>query len=98
MWNAGLDEAQTGIKISRRNINNLRNADNTTLMAETKEELQSLLMRVKEQSEKNLLKTLYSQPAWLQTILQSYSHQDSMILAQKQKYKPTEQDREPRTR
>ena len=52
MRNAGLDEAQAGIKISRRNINNLRYADDTTLMAETEEELKSLLMRVKEESEK----------------------------------------------
>ena len=55
MWNAGLDEAQTGIKIARRNINNLRYADNTTLMAES-EELKSLLMKVKEESEKAGLK------------------------------------------
>ena len=48
MRNAGLDEAQTGIKIDRRNINNLRYADNTTLMAESEEELKSLLMKVKE--------------------------------------------------
>ena len=46
--NAGLDEAQTGIKIARRNINNLRYADDTTLMAESKEKLKSLLMKVKE--------------------------------------------------
>ena len=52
MWNARLDEAQAGIKISRRNINNLRYADDTTLMAESKEELKSLLMKVKEESEK----------------------------------------------
>ena len=51
MWNAGLDEAQAGIKIARRNINNLRYADDTTLMAESKEELKSLL-KVKEKSEK----------------------------------------------
>ena len=51
MRNAGLDEAQAGIKIARRNINNLRYADDTTLMAESKEELKSLLMRVKEESE-----------------------------------------------
>ena len=51
MWNAGLDEAQAGIKIAGRNINNLRYADDTTLMAESKE-LKSLLMRVKEKSEK----------------------------------------------
>ena len=52
MRNAGLDEAQAGIKISRRNINNLRYADNTILMAESEEELKSLLMKVKEESEK----------------------------------------------
>ena len=50
MKNMGLDEAQAGIKISRRNINNLRYADDTTLMAESKEELKSLLMKVKEES------------------------------------------------
>ena len=52
MWNAGLDEAQAGIKIAGRNINNLRYADDTTLMAEIEEELKSLLMKVKEESEK----------------------------------------------
>ena len=52
MRNAGLDEAQTGIKTARRNINNLRNADDTTLMAESEEELKSFLMKVKEESEK----------------------------------------------
>ena len=56
MWNAGLDEAQAGIKISGRNINNLRYADDTTLMAESEEELKSLLMKVKEESEKVGLK------------------------------------------
>ena len=56
MQNAGLDEAQAGIKISGRNINNLRHADDTTLMAENKEELESLLIRVKEESEKAGLK------------------------------------------
>ena len=56
MWNAGLDEAQTGIKIARRNTNNVRYADDTTLMAESEEELQSLLMKVKEESEKVGLK------------------------------------------
>ena len=56
MWNAGLDEAQTGIKIARRNINNLRYADDTTLMAESEEEFKSLLMKVKEESEKVDLK------------------------------------------
>ena len=52
MRNAGLEEAQDGIKIARRNINNLRYADDTTLMAESEEELKSLLMKVKEESEK----------------------------------------------
>ena len=52
MWNATLDEAQAGIKISGRKINNLRYADDTTLMAESEEELKSLLMKVKEESEK----------------------------------------------
>ena len=56
MQNAGLDEAQAGIKIARRNINNLRYADDTTLMAESKELLKSLLMKVKEESEKVGLK------------------------------------------
>ena len=56
MRNAELDEAQTGIKIAGRNINNLRYADDTTLMAESEEELKSLLMRVKEESEKSGLK------------------------------------------
>ena len=56
MRNAGLDKAQAGIKISGRNINNLRYADDTTLMAESEEELKSLLMKVKEESEKVALK------------------------------------------
>ena len=56
MWNAGLDEAQAGMKIARRNINNLRYPDATTLMAESEEELKSLLMKVKEESEKASLK------------------------------------------
>ena len=56
MRNAGLDEAQAGIKIARRNINNLRYADDTTLMAESEEKLKSLLMKVKEESEKVGLK------------------------------------------
>ena len=56
MWNTGLDEAQTGIKISGRNINNLRYADDTTLMAETEEELKSLLIKLKKESEKASLK------------------------------------------
>ena len=56
MWNAGLNEEQVGIKIVKRNINNLRYADDTTLMAESKKELKSLLMNVKEESEKAGLK------------------------------------------
>ena len=60
MRNAGLDEAQAGIKIFRKNMNNLRYADDTTLMAESKEELKSLLMKVKEESEK-------SEKSWLKT-------------------------------
>ena len=56
MGNAGLDEAQAGIQIAGRNINNLRYADDTTLMAESKEELKNLLMKVKEESEKAGLK------------------------------------------
>ena len=56
MWNARLDEAQAGIKISRRNINNLRYADDTTLKAESKKELKRLLMKVKEDNEKASLK------------------------------------------
>ena len=56
MWNAGLDEAQVGIKIAVRNINNLRYTDDTTIMAESKEELKSLLMKVKEKNEKAGLK------------------------------------------
>ena len=56
MWNAGLEEAQAGIKIAGKNINNLIYADDTTLMVESKEELKSLLMKVKEESEKLGLK------------------------------------------
>ena len=61
MQNARLDEAQTAINISGRNINNLRYADDTTLMAESNEELKSLLMKVKEESEKSRLKTQHSE-------------------------------------
>ena len=56
MRNTGLEEAQTGIKIAGRNINNLRDADDTTLMAESEEDLKSLLMKVKEENEKTCLK------------------------------------------
>ena len=61
MSNAGLDEAQAGIKIARRNINNLRYRDDTTFMAKSKEELKSLLMNVKEESGKSWLKTEHSE-------------------------------------
>ena len=60
MQNARLDEAQTGIEIARRNINNFRCADDTTLMAEREEELKSLLMSVRKESEKSWLKTQHS--------------------------------------
>ena len=56
MWNSGLDESQAGISVARRNINNLRYTDDTTLMAESEEELKSFLMKVKEESEKASLK------------------------------------------
>ena len=61
MWSAGLDEAQAGLKIAERNINNLRYADDTILMAESEEELKSLLMKVKEESEKVELKSQHSE-------------------------------------
>ena len=61
MRNAGLEEAQAGIKIIWRNINNLRYTDDTTCMTEREEELKSLLMKVKEKSEKSWLKTQYSE-------------------------------------
>ena len=60
MWNARLDEAQAGIKIARRNINNLRHTDDTALMAESEEELKNFLMKVKEKSEKSWLKIQHS--------------------------------------
>ena len=85
MWNVGLDEAQTGIKIAGGNVNNLRYADDTTLMAESKEELKNLLMRVKKESEKAVLKLnikkknkiMASSPitSWqIVTVFQSFSH------------------------
>ena len=61
MRNTGLEEAETGIKIAGRNINNLRYADDTTLMEESEEELKSLLMKVKEESEKSWLKAQHSE-------------------------------------
>ena len=64
LQNARVDEAQAGIKIARRNINNLRHADDTTLMAESEEELKSLLMKMKEESEKASLKTFKKLRSW----------------------------------
>ena len=64
MWNSRLDEAQAGIKITRRNINNLRYADDSTLVAERQEELKSLLMKVKEESEKAGLKLNIQKLRW----------------------------------
>ena len=64
MRNAGLDETQAGIKIARRNINNLRYADDITLMAKSKQELKSLLMKVKEESEKVGLKVNIQKRSW----------------------------------
>ena len=64
MWNARMDESQTGIKIARRNINNFRYADDTTLMAESEEELKSLLMKMKEESEKAVLKFNIQKRIW----------------------------------
>ena len=61
MRNAGLEEVQAGIKIARRNIHNLRYVDDTTLLAESEEKLKSLLMKVKEESEKKWLKTQHSE-------------------------------------
>ena len=60
MWNARLDESKAEIKVARRNINNLRYAYDTTLIAESEKELKSLLMKVKEENEKNWLKTQHS--------------------------------------
>ena len=70
MWNAGLNEAQAGIQIAGRNINKLRYADDTTLMAESEEELKSLLMKVKEESEKAGLK-FNIQKRWLWILVSS---------------------------
>ena len=81
MRNAGLDESQAGIKISRRNINNLRYADDTTLMAESEEELKSLLMRVKEESEKAGLK-LNVQKAKIMASLPFTSRQILLFIVQ----------------
>ena len=61
MWNVGLDEAQAGIKINRRNVNNFRYVDDINLMAKSGEELKSLLMKVKEESEKSGKKSVFKQ-------------------------------------
>ena len=74
MRNAGLEQAQAGIKIARRNINNLKYADDTTLMAESREELKSLLMKVKEESDKAALK-LSIQKMKIMPLIQSVSVQ-----------------------
>ena len=71
MRNARLNEAQAGIKIARRNINNLRNADDTTLMVDSKEELKSLLIKVKEESEKVDLKLNFEK------LLKRWEHQNT---------------------
>ena len=81
MQNARMDELQAGIKISRRNINNLRYADDTTLMAESEEELKSLLMRVKEESEKAGLK-LNVQKAKIMASLPFTSRQILLFIVQ----------------
>ena len=70
MWNARLDESQAGIKVAKRIINNLRCADDTTLMAENEEELKSLLMKVKEESEKAGLK-LNIKKTWIMHVVPS---------------------------
>ena len=79
MRNAGLDEAQAGIKIAGRNMNNLRHTDDTTLMAESEEELKSLLMKVKEESEKvglklNIQKTKIMVSSPITSLLNSYNY------------------------
>ena len=79
MQNAGLDEAETGIKIARRNINNFRYGDDTTLMAENEEELKSLLMKVKEESEKAGLELSIQKPK----IMASGSHEMALLLGRK---------------
>ena len=80
MRNAGLDEAQTGIKIARRNINNLRHSDDTTLMAESEEELKGLLIKLKEESEKAGLKFSTQKTNITASSVQSHqSHQFSSV-------------------
>ena len=88
MRNAGLDEAQAGIKIAGRNINNLRYADDTTLMAESEEELKSLLMKVKEENEKfglklNIQKTKFMAPKSLKMVTEAMKLKDTYSLEEK---------------
>ena len=80
MRNAGLEEAQAGIKITGRNINNLRYADDTNLMAEREEELKSLLMKVKEESEKvGLMRWMKLEPIIQSEVSQKEKHQYSIL-------------------
>ena len=93
MRNAGLEEAQAGIKISRRNINNLRYADDTTLMAESEKELKSLLMKVKEESEKvglklNIQKTKIMVPSRDRHLVPSVQFSRSVVSDSLQPYEP----------
>ena len=88
MRNTGLNEAQAGIKIAGRNINNLRYADDTTLMAESEEELKSLLMKVKEENEKvglklNIQKTKFMAPKSLQMVTEAMKLKDTYSLEEK---------------
>ena len=88
MRNTGLNEAQAGIKIAGRNINNLRYADDTTLMAEIEEELKSLLMKVKEENEKvglklNIQKTKFMAPKSLQMVTEAMKLKDTYSLEEK---------------
>ena len=80
MRNAGLDEAQAGIKIAGRIINNLRYADDTTFMAESEEELKSLLMKVKEESEKVGLTLFWGAPKSLQMVIAAMKLKDAYSL------------------
>ena len=88
MRNTGLNEAHAGIKIAGRNINNLRYADDTTLMAEIEEELKSLLMKVKEENEKvglklNIQKTKFMAPKSLQMVTEAMKLKDTYSLEEK---------------
>ena len=88
MRNDGLEEAQAGIKISGRNINNLRYSDDTTLMVESEEELKSLMMKVKEENEKvglklNIQKTKFMAPKSLQMVTEAMKLKDACSLEEK---------------